>query len=213
MWGNQCRKMQRYDIINYLINKNNYTTYLEIGTEHGENIKKIKCESIESIDPVKNYEHLTYLMTSDEAFKYIKNEKKTYDIIFIDGDHLEAQVDKDIQNSLDVLNKNGVIVVHDCIPPTKEHASDPRTRKINWNGTVYKSLINVRYTRPELFVCVIDTDWGCGLIKRKDNQSLYSKISIEKAKEWEYFDKHKWELLNIISVNDFLYNPKYVYFL
>ena len=76
MWGNQCRKMQRYDIINYLINKNNYTTYLEIGTEHGENIKKIKCESIESIDPVKNYEHLTYLMTSDEAFKYIKNEKK-----------------------------------------------------------------------------------------------------------------------------------------
>jgi len=210
-WNTAHRSMQRYDIINFLIKKNGYTSFLEIGTEYGENISKIECQLKENIDPDKKFDPLTYEMTSDEAFKQIKKEGKIYDIIFIDGLHLEKQVNRDIQNSLDVLTPNGAIVIHDCLPPTKEHASDPRTRKINWNGTVYKSIIHLRYNRPDLFIRTVDTDWGCGIVKKsKTQQPLYNKVDIEIAKSWEYFSQHKHELLNIISVGDFLYNFKYI---
>lgn len=211
-WITARRNMKRYDIINYLIKKNNYTSYLEVGTEKGENIEKIKCKQIDSIDPEKKYTHLTYEMNSDDAFEKIMKENKTYDIIFIDGLHLEYQVDKDIENSLQVLNPNGIIIVHDCLPPAKEYASDPRTREINWNGTVYKSIINLRYDKDDLFICTINTDWGCGLIKRsKKKQKQYNKVSKEKAKTWDYFFNNKKELLNIIEISDFLYDPKYKY--
>ena len=52
-------------------------------------------------------------MTSDEFFS---QNKETFDLIFIDGLHIHEQVLKDIDNSLNVLNENGVILLHDCLP-------------------------------------------------------------------------------------------------
>jgi predicted O-methyltransferase YrrM len=44
---------------------------------------------------------------------FAKNTKK-FDIVFVDGLHIEEQSTKDIHNALKVLNENGTIVVHDC---------------------------------------------------------------------------------------------------
>jgi predicted O-methyltransferase YrrM len=41
--------------------------------------------------------------------------EKTYDIIFIDGDHLYKAVKKDTQNYLPLLNENGYILYHDSL--------------------------------------------------------------------------------------------------
>ena len=49
-------------------------------------------------------------MNSDEAFK--KNKIK-FDLIYIDGNHLYEFVLKDILNSINCLNKNGIIVCDD----------------------------------------------------------------------------------------------------
>ena len=45
--------------------------------------------------------------------KYFKNKK--FDLIFVDGDHLDPQVSEDIKNSLDLLKKNGIVCVDDII--------------------------------------------------------------------------------------------------
>jgi hypothetical protein len=42
-------------------------------------------------------------MTSDEFFEI---NKSTYDIIFIDGLHIDEQVERDIINGLKILNLN-----------------------------------------------------------------------------------------------------------
>ena len=49
-------------------------------------------------------------MTSDEFFK-INNIK--FDLIYVDGDHKAQQVSKDINNSWNILNKGGYLILDD----------------------------------------------------------------------------------------------------
>lgn len=194
--------MLHSDIINYFINKYGYKTYLEIGTyDINCNYIYIDCNEKECIDPAPfNSDNITYLMTSDEAFAKIKSLNKKYDIIFIDGLHLESQVDKDIQNSIDCLNTNGTIVLHDCNPPTPIHGSSSHDMAIKytngeWNGNVYKSI--VKFNKNNTCGCVLDTDWGCGIIRPiLQNKHIiidYSPLMID----WDYFNENRISLLNL----------------
>ena len=162
-------KIKRYDIINFLSKKYGFKSYLEIGTSNFLNYNKIEIQDKECIDPQRNKGY-TYNMTSDDAFKIINRK---YDIIFIDGFHHGEQVDRDIKNSLKVLNDNGVIVLHDCNPPTALHARYPPPNPINcpWNGDCYKSIVRFRIENPNIFSFVVDTDWGVGVIDKNLNRN------------------------------------------
>lgn len=208
--------MNRTDIINYLIQKNNYKSYLEIGLDTGENFKKIKCDSKESVDPFIKDDHingydlnygedipenikslLTYRMTSDDFFKICI---KKYDIIFIDGLHLQEQVGKDIINSLKVLNKNGIIVVHDCLPENESMQIVPR-QQAGWNGDVWKTIYEL--INQGLNINIVDCDYGCGIIEYCDDEKLlvYPKKSII---TWNDFYSKYRNTKNVISENEFL---------
>jgi hypothetical protein len=163
-------------------------------------------------------------MISNDAFIEIKKQNKTYDIIFIDGLHWNEQVSIDIKNSLDVLNKNGIIVLHDCNPPTPIHACYPPPDIINrpWNGDCYKSIIKFKYENKNIFSFVIDTDWGVGIIHpdRLDNFNEYIDIQNiceneddnivggtikidDKILTWNFFDSNRIKLLNLIDTDTF----------
>ena len=51
-----------------------------------------------------------FKMTSDEFFL---NNSRKYDLIFVDGDHSSNQVKIDINNSWEVLNKGGYLILDD----------------------------------------------------------------------------------------------------
>jgi predicted O-methyltransferase YrrM len=101
--------MQRTDIINYLAKKNNAQSYLEIGVRIAKNnFDKINIRNKIGIDPgVEGVAEATHTMTSDEFFE--KNNQ-FFDIVFIDGLHESTQVERDINNSLNYLNRGGYIV-------------------------------------------------------------------------------------------------------
>lgn len=200
--------MLRTDIINYLIQKKGYRSYLEIGINDGINYRQINCISKTGVDPdcSKYKDDTIFCMTSDEFFKKCD---VTFDIIFIDGLHLENQVDRDVENSLKFLAKDGTIVLHDCNPPSVYHArenhkdfSTPAGRK--WNGTVWRSIVKLRTMREDLDVCVVDTDWGCGIVKRSDTDKRFLGMSTEKCLEWDSFSKSRQEILNLIQPIEFL---------
>lgn len=172
--------MNHTDIINFLINNREYESYLEIGLSNpDDNFTKINCEHKESVDPyfddsleydshasrdnlpenIKN--NLTYLMTSDEMFNLIPESKK-YDLIFIDGLHTEEQCSKDIVNSMKHLNKNGCIVVHDCIPANEITQIEPRISDA-WHGGVWKAITKLNKTN--LKFKTIKTDNGIAVIE------------------------------------------------
>lgn len=195
--------MIRTDIINFLIYKNNFKNYLEIGVSTGDNISHIITENKDGVDPgVGIYSNLSSLvnfkMTSDEFFS--KNEKH-YDFIFIDGLHETEQVDKDIFNSLKFLNKDGMIMLHDTLPASFENQEVPRKTRV-WNGDVWKSVVKLKYNRPDLEIKTVDTDMGCTIIKF-GSQKIIENLDLNTALTWDYFQNNKKTLLNIISVDEF----------
>lgn len=192
--------ISRTTIIQHLITKYKYQSYLEIGIRSGNNYKKIKIKNKIGVDPnpIGNMKNIIK-QTSDEFFD--KN-KKMFDIIFIDGLHLEDQVTRDINNSLKFLSKNGIIVLHDCSPPTKFHQRDNYCvdgKYPAWNGTAWRAYVKKRMLNQHLFMCVINCDWGVGIIKR-GKQILYPKTELT----FENLEKDRKKMLNLMSVDKFL---------
>lgn len=202
--------MTRIEIINSLIKKHNYKTYLEIGVRNPTHcFNHIECELKHGVDPgVEGSFEFTYNMTSDDFFKF--NENK-YDIIFIDGLHIDEQVYRDILNSLNSLSDNGTIVLHDCNPPTIYHAredygdnSTPATGF--WNGTTWKAIVKARCEINNIDVCVVDTDWSVGIIRRSENTLKITNDN--EFYSYNKFSENRKHYLNLITPSEFI--EKYI---
>ncbi len=194
-------QMMRSEIINTLIKKNHYSSYLEIGVntpaQPGYNWDNIQIEVKHGVDPNVD---TTFRMTSDEFFeKYIKLK---YDIIFVDGLHIFEQTFKDIINSLQWLNNGGSIVVHDCNPiqeitQRRERASDV------WHGDVWKAILKLRIENPNIEIQTVDTDEGCAIIQKGRQDLIQADADRERMYTYDFLNKNRKEILNLISVDDF----------
>jgi hypothetical protein len=190
----------RTTIIQLLINKINAKSYLEIGVDNSTNFNNIRCEKKISVDPNINTD-ATFYLTSDDFFKQNNDQ---FDIIFIDGLHHADQVLRDIENSLKCLHNDGYIVCHDMNPIKEEHQIIPYQIG-TWNGDCWKAFVHLKEKRPDLEMCVVDIDHGCGIIK-KGQQDL---LNITQELTFQNFTSNKKEWLNLISFNEFM--EKYTY--
>ena len=187
--------MNRLDIIQTLINKVNANKYLEVGVCGGATFENVQCSYKVGVDPDTNSK-ATLHITSDEFFSS-NNEK--FDVIFIDGLHHSDQVYKDIKNALSCLNDGGYIVCHDMLPNEEITQVIPRQTSV-WTGDCWKAWVLIRSEMSNLEMFVVDTDWGCGVIKRGSQKT----ISISTDLSWLNFLIHKQEWMNIISVDKFM---------
>lgn len=196
--------MKRYEIINRIIKSKEYKKYLEIGVRDGKCFRKIECENKTGVDPRPSSTDTTHIMTSDYYFNSL-NEEEKFDIIFIDGLHIDYQVDKDIENSLKFLSENGTIVLHDCNPPTQNHALEypvfTRETMGEWNGTVYLSLIKIRLYRGDLILNTVDSDWGVGILTRGKSKTLDSFP--DSSLNWDFFNNNRNDILDLIDTETF----------
>ena len=170
---------------------------MEIGCQSDVNFSKIKIENKVGVDPQSGG---TLRMTSDEFFS---QNKDTFDLIFIDGLHIHEQVLKDIDNSLNVLNENGVILLHDCLPAKIWHQTIPQTHS-SWNGDVWKSIVQSR-TREDIDTYTIKADQGLGLIlKRKNRDKLVHPINNFKNLKFKDYYNHHEKFMRLIDENKVL---------
>ena len=198
--------MDRIDIINNLISKHNYKTYLEIGVRNPEDcLNHIQCELKHGVDPgIEGNYPVTFNMTSDEFFQI---NTSTYDIIFIDGLHIDEQVERDIVNSLNILNENGSIVLHDCNPPQIYHAREDYQDYstpvgVYWNGTTWKAIVKVRSEINNIYTSVVDTDWGVGVIQKSKTPNMI--VNDNPYYSYNKFSENRKEYLNLITPQEFL---------
>lgn len=196
-------EIQRYHIINYLIEKYNLVNYLEIGVFKGENIREIKAIHKDGVDPgAEGYliPEVNYPMTSDGFFDLIKgHDDIKYDIIFIDGLHHADQVEKDIKNSLNHIVDDGFIVLHDCNPVSYEAQLIPR-QTIAWNGDTWKAFVGFKMDNTDFKCCVIDTDFGVGVIQ---NNASKPKFNIHSTLHWNQLNENRKQLLNLVTWDEF----------
>lgn len=189
--------MMRWDVINTIMKKYDLKSYLEIGVQDANcNFAKIQAERKVSVDPApRNY--CDFVMTSDQYFDQL-DPKETFQFCFIDGLHHDYQVERDVLNCLNHLEEGGFIMCHDCLPENESQ----QTRHIPegaWTGDCWKAWVKLRCTRPDLFMTVINTDWGCGII-RPGSQILYNNGVVPAKLDWNYFsNSNVFEMMNVVS--------------
>ncbi len=208
LFGKVSGELLRSHIVQYCIDASGGKTYVEIGVRAGETFCNVAAERKIGIDPMAAAlavkEELTkgesihyYQMTSDDFFRTHKdlfaNEK--IDVAFVDGLHTYEQSLRDVCHCLDHMTEEGVVIIHDCnpqseaaaIPVTCEEDAKKCAAKMGlpltseWEGDVWKTIAYLRSMRNDLFVCVLDCDFGVGIVTkgRAENPVCYSAGDID----------------------------------
>lgn len=204
---------KRIKLINKLLKESVYSRYLEIGVRNGENFFSVISKQKVGVDPqyffskrfffkslIKyyNWRFRMFKKTSDSFFEcdapnIYKNKK--IDVVFIDGMHTYTQSLKDAKNSLRFLNEDGVIIFHDCNPQSPEAATAHLpSKKINWNGDVWKTIYHFRHLANDFDCFTYDDDEGLGVLKMKKGTSplTVSKLDpLSHINNLNYYDLQK----------------------
>lgn len=206
--------MNRITLIQRIIQEASFNTYLEIGTQSGKSLLPLNCKYKIAVDPdfripfekklkwlfknPSNFRNKYYEETSDDFFskrKSVLKKKSGIDVVLIDGLHLFEASLKDVLNAIEYLNNEGIIIMHDCYPPTIAAATPAYSKEDalkmempgwtgEWCGDVWKTIIYLRRKYVDLLdVYIIDTDYGLGIIRIKND--IPGTLNIDK----ELFDE------------------------
>ena len=96
---------------------------------------------------------------------------------------------RDVENTVRYLKDDGVIFLHDCNPPFElagrraESWDDFMAQQKGplmigiWNGDVWKSIVQLRSTRPDLLVGVLKCDQGVGFVRKGSPESTLALLA------------------------------------
>lgn len=148
--------MTRIELNQWLIDHFSFESYLEIGCHSDASFQPIQCARKTGVDPASGG---THRMTSDTFFE---QNKEQFDLVFIDGNHDQDFVFRDITNAVRALTPRGIVTLHDCWPPNEGYES------LNLCGTGWRALACHRQS-ADLDVAVGDFDFGVGIILQRKN--------------------------------------------
>lgn len=182
--------MARWDIIQAAIVATGARRYLEIGVQGGECFRRIRCEEKVGVDPDCSSAATVHL-PSDTYFAQLAPHEQ-FDVVFVDGLHHREQVYRDIVNAHQVLRRDGVIVVHDCNPPTQGAGQRVICGGI-WCGDVWQGWLDARLALRGTYTCTVDTDLGCGVVLSGVPPAPVPHYA-EDQRTWERFvaDRPQW---------------------
>ena len=155
----------RISFISTAVQKFQNCRYLEIGCSTNVCFNAIPAINKIGVDPNAGGN------VKDTSDNFFKNNKKEFDVIFIDGLHIYEQCRKDIINSLKILSKNGFIFLHDMIPRSWVEENVPRLQPV-WSGNVWKVGLELIKTKGIDFF-IINADHGVGVVKKKEENVVY----------------------------------------
>jgi hypothetical protein len=211
--------MNRIELIQKLINKNSFETYVEIGVQTGKSFFPIKCKKKIAVDPffqfssfdklkwsIRNLYNLKnnyFEITSEEFFleKIDCLKNASVDIFLIDGLHTFKASLSDVLSSFQYLSSNGYVIMHDCLPPNKAASTPfelfPNKEEISkidgwtgeWCGDVWKTIAYLKELYFDILECFI-LDTDYGL------GIIYFKKMIQIE---NYINKDVFERINLLS--------------
>lgn len=219
--------MERTDVVQAFIDGRDLKTYLEIGVRSGHTFLRIRARRKIAVDPAprigtlkrlrwwlrnrSNRGSRIYRLTSDEFFARHGDllSEGGLDIAFVDGLHTYEQSLRDVENCLAHLGPGGVVLMHDCSPPTATAAIPARSpvearhaagadRGSMWCGDVYKTILHLRSQRPDLSTSVLDCDRGIGVVQPGGTgRSLTLGVDEITRIDYADLDAHRREWLDL----------------
>ena len=223
----KASELNRGIVINRLLASLGGQNYLEIGVSQGRTLIPTRAKLKIGVDPkpkmpigadLRSSESLVlYRMTSDEFFLRAPSilQNKKIDVALVDGLHTYEQAYKDVLNCLDVLSPRGVIVMHDCSPPSARLATPassisealktfPDDGDRRWSGDVWKAVLLLRSLHTDIRTFVLDSDFGLGIVTRGQNSNpLPLSLSEIEAMGYQDLDTQREYLLDLRSPSTF----------
>lgn len=217
--------MTRIEIIRRSLAAVGGRRYLEIGVKDGTCFQAIDAETKVAVDPRFAFRvpllgrlrtllgrtsgELYFPTTSDAFFARHASRLAPFDVVFVDGLHTAEQAHRDVLNALELLEPNGLVVVHDCNPqsaaaaaPTLAEAAQTDGFVGDWNGDVYRAIVRLR-TRDDLVASVLDTDQGVALVWRgRPGDRLELTTAQLEGLGYEQLDRDRDRLLGLRPATD-----------
>jgi len=158
--------MRHEKFIEYIAAGKRPKSYLELGLYRGKTINNVSKyidnkENVVGVDISRDIiiDGVFYNMSTDNFF--IQNEK-SFDMIFIDADHSYESVKKDFNNSLKILNRGGIIILHDTDPE-----SDSLFSK-GYCGDAYKIVNELELDKNLNVITLPIQEAGLSIVTRKN---------------------------------------------
>ena len=224
--------MKRVEFLQTIIDNKGYKKYLEIGTYQGSSFFPLSCKRKVAVDPMfkiplKRKLKWIYKDSSNINNKYFQHTSDAFfekhsdflikfkpELVFVDGLHTFEASLLDVLNSLKYLSKDGLITMHDCMPPNKaasifansfKEAIDMKVEGWTgeWTGDVWKTIVYLKKKyEDELDICVFDTDYGLGYVKpiKSINNFDIDRVLFEEINRLKYEDLMRDK--SIISLRD-----------
>ena len=214
--------MNRITLIQSLMKQKGLKNYLEIGVFNGHVFFRIESTFKIAVDPEFKFDALRkigktiinpynlfnkyFSKTSDDFFAQDAGHlfaQNKINIALVDGMHEYAYALRDVENILNYLSDDGVIIMHDCNPATKEAGRTYEEWKAmgssgQWNGDVWKAIVHLRTLRKDIDVFVLDCDYGLGIItKRKPENSLSFSLQQINSFTYEDFNANRAQWINL----------------
>jgi len=176
--------------------------YLEIGIEYGYTFSKTHFLNKIGVDPDPKNDNIEYgqgeiiKQTSDN---YFETNTNIFDVIFIDGMHHCENVLRDFNNSVKVLNENGIICIDDIIPlnyneqlkiPVNHYYENSILKYgEEWTGDVWKFVYHLlKFYKDKLkFYYYYNINYR-GIIIIKLLEKFKVIVSNDELNEYIYFD-------------------------
>lgn len=161
---------KNHDILNFLIQKFDLKTYLEIGVRAYKTFDNVVCDHKVAVDPAPQGERsgggiVLHKKTSNDFFNEIKDSNTKFDLIFIDGDHSYEAVRDDLESATKFVSPKGFIVLHDIDPPAEKWQGKPKlvggpgTRNLAAPlGECWKAMVERRIVNQDIKVFTVKCD-------------------------------------------------------
>lgn len=190
--------MKRTAVINKLAAAIGAAKYLEIGTRTtADNFDGIRVLDKTGVDP-KGDGAKVLRMTSDEFFS---DERGPFDLVFIDGDHREEQVRRDVKHALKCLAPGGIVVMHDCLPANADEALPEKPHpSATWCGEAWRTYAYYRGLKSYATACV-NTDHGIGMIRKRRKGEKGNQVK-DAAAPWTLKPAERAAAYNLVEPGD-----------
>lgn len=178
--------LSKMEIINRLAVRHGFTRYLELCTSKtGHFYRLLDRRALPTAHRLMYYcpagyedglaiDFRTEGMNIGECISEISAKGLRYDIILVDPFHDYASSYRDLAAAFDLLDAGGMLVVHDCRPPNIAVAT-PEFIEGEWCGVTYKAYLDFVFAR-RLDYSTVDTDYGCGIVRKLDRQSRWARF-------------------------------------
>lgn len=205
------KKIRREATINRALRSTAGNTYIEIGVQKGNCFRQIIASFKVAVDPVKQPELRIkadeHYYEKDSNTFFLEHAKEVFegrqiDVAFVDGMHEFTQALQDVVNLIPYMASNGVILIHDCNPTTREHVGNSVTMRNGWTGDVWKVGYFLNSSCEQYNYFTLRSDWGIGVLTGFDNDKELTMPNSEvlqqyKKLDFDYLETNRKIVLNL----------------